>query len=309
MARIAISTSSFGAHDRAPLERLAAAGHEVVLNPHGRRLVAGEAAAFLAAAEGLIAGTERLDRATLEAAQSLRVISRCGVGTDEIDLEAAEQLGIEVRTTSIAHVDPVAELTLAGILATLRHLALADRLIRQGRWTKPMGSLLRGRTVGIVGLGRTGRRLAELLGPFDVRLLACDPRPDAAFAAAHDIDLVELVPLLEASDVVTLHVDASAVDGPLLDGDRLARMRPGALLINVARGGLVDESALGDALAAGRLGGAFLDVFDEEPYHGPLTRSDRVVLSPHLGSYAIEGRTAMEMESVENLLRALEAER
>jgi D-3-phosphoglycerate dehydrogenase len=162
-----------------------------------------------------------------------------------------------------------------------------------------MGTLLRGKTVGIVGTGRIGSRVAELLRPFEPRLLGFDPAADAERVRAAGIELVGLDTLLAESDVVTLH---AAARGTLLGAEELSRMKPGAVLVNAARGNLVDEQALHAALAGGRLGGAFVDVFAKEPYDGPLRELDNAVLTPHAGSFAREARALMETEAVDNLL-------
>ena len=306
MRLVAVSTSTFGRHDSEPLEQLRASGFEVSLNPYGRKLSASEVVELAGTAEGLVAGTEPLDREVLEQCTRLRAISRCGVGIDNVDLAGAEELGIAVACTESAHVDAVAELALAGILDLLRHVSTADRNLRAGHWSKPMGRLLRGRTVGIVGLGRTGRRLAELLAPFEVSLLASEPRPDLTFAEAHGIELVALDRLLGESDIVTLHADIDMGSRHLIGPRELETMRSDGLLVNCARGSLIDEAALVAALGNNRLSGVYLDVFEDEPYSGPLTGFDRVLVTPHIGSYAVEGRVAMELEAVDNLIRLLE---
>ncbi|MEM7049146.1 MAG: phosphoglycerate dehydrogenase [Acidobacteriota bacterium] len=295
MKRVVISTSSFGKISRHPLDLLADAGCEVILNPHGRKLTPAESRELLADADGLIAGTERLDREILAAAPRLRIISRVGTGLDSVDLDAAEELGIKVLNTPDAHVPAVAELTLAGMLAVLRQIAFADRRVRAGQWTKPMGRLLFGKRVGIVGMGRVGRYLRGLLQPFMVELLAHDLEPDPSL---EDVRWVGLAELLERSEVVTLHVSG----GRLLDADAIASMLPGAVLVNVARGGVVDEAALAEALSSGHLAGAHLDVFEDEPYEGPLTDLDNVLLTSHIGSYAAECRVAMELEATEKVI-------
>lgn len=310
--RVLVSTSTFGRVSRRPLELLEAAGVRYRLNPHGRKLTPEESAELLADADGVIAGTETLSREVLGRAPRLKVISRVGTGLDGVDLAAAGELGIRVAHTPDAHVDAVAELALGGMLAVLRHLAAADRGVRAGGWHKPMGSLLAGKTVGIVGLGRIGKALLRLLTPFGGTRLACDPRPEAELAGHGGVRYVGLDELLAESDLVTLHAAPAPAPGgdgggPLLDRRRLARMKPGAVLINTARGGLVDETALAEAIAAGRLAGAHLDVFAEEPYHGPLSGLDNVLLTPHIGSYAAECRLRMEVEAVENLLAGLAA--
>lgn len=305
MPTIAVSTSSFARHDPQPLERLREAGYEVRLNPHGRRLDRAETLELLDGVVGLVAGTETLDRAILTAATELRAIARCGSGVDNVDHEAAAERRIDVRSTPEPPAEAVAELTLAGMLGLLRHLPAADRSLRRGEWNKPMGRLLRGRTIGLIGLGRVGKRLVELLTPFACPILAVDPVPDEWFAERHGIRFVELDGLLAESDIVSLHLAPPKDGGTLLDGRRLAILKPRAILINTARGGLVDEAALYDLLAAGKLAGAYLDVFAEEPYTGPLRLLPQVLLSPHIGSYAVETRIRMETEAAEALLEAL----
>ena len=305
MPIIAVSTSSFARHDPAPLDLLEKAGYEVRLNPHGRRLRRDETRALLEGAVGLIAGTETLDREILAGASALEAIARCGVGVDNVDHQAAEEHGIAVRSTPEAPAEAVAELTLAGMLALLRHLPLANRKMRHGEWHKPMGRLLRGRTIGLVGLGRVGKRLVELLTPFACSILATDPVPDEWFAERHGIRFVDLERLLARAEIVSLHLAPPKEGSLLLDADHLARMRPEAILINTARGGLLDEAALYDLLTAGKLAGAFLDVFADEPYHGPLAELPQVLLTPHIGSYAMETRVRMETEATQELLEAL----
>jgi D-3-phosphoglycerate dehydrogenase len=304
---ILISTSSFGRHSREPLELLESWGASYRLNAQGRKLAAEEIASLLADIDGLIAGTEPLTREVLSQAPRLKVISRCGTGLDNVDLKAAADLGIEVRNTPEAHVDAVAELTLAAMLSSLRRVAEADRSIRAGHWKKPMGRLLRGQTVGLVGLGRVGKRLIELLDPFDVRIIACDPHEDPDFATAHGIRYADLNELLRESDIVSLHLPYGSEVRHLFDQQRIGEMKPGSVLINCARGGIVDEEALCAALRDGHLASAHVDTFEQEPYEGPLTEVPNVTLSPHIGSYAVEGRIRMEREAVQNLIDCLSA--
>lgn len=299
---VLISTSSFARHSREPLDMLEAWGAQYRLNAQGRKLTAEEIASLLGDVDGLVAGTEPLTREVLLRAPRLKVISRCGTGLDNVDLAAAEELGIQVRNTPDAHVDAVAELTLAAMLSALRKLPETDRSIRAGEWKKPMGRLLRGRTVGLVGLGRVGRRLIELLAPFHATVLATDPNEDRDFAASMGVQYVSLDELLEKSDIVSLHLPYSPDMHHFIDAERLGRMKADAVLINCARGGLVDEEALCDALQEGKLGGAHLDTFESEPYAGPLCELSGLTLSSHIGSYAVEGRVQMERQAVENLI-------
>jgi D-3-phosphoglycerate dehydrogenase len=305
MMKILISTSSFGKQNRQPLDVLETAALDCLLNPYGRKLKPEETIALLEGVDGLIAGTELLDRPILEHAPRLKVISRVGTGLDNVDLAAAEELGIQVYNTPDAHVDAVAELTLAGMLDCLRRVTYADRQVRQGQWDKPMGLLLRGKTIGIIGLGRIGKAVVRLLQPFGVTVLAYEPYPDEDFACQHGVTFHSLEDVLEQADLVSLHLSYSTTNRDLLNAARLAQMKPGAYLVNCARGGLVDEQALYEALRDGRLSGAFVDTFAQEPYQGPLAELENVILTTHIGSYAAEVRLRMEMEAVENLLRGL----
>jgi len=302
VTRVLISTSSFGAADASPLARLEQAGIDVSLNPYGRVLTEEEIASLVADVDGLIAGTEPLSDRVLAGAERLRVISRVGVGLERIDLEAAERRGVRVFITPDALTDAVAELTVGAMLTLLRGIHEMSAKLHAGRWEKQMGQLLRGKTVGIVGLGRIGKAVALLLEPFGVRRIARDAEPDHEWAAANGVEFMSLRELLGEAEIVTVHASGREA---LIGADELALLRPGAFVMNAARGGLVDEGALHDALVSGRLAGCYLDTFDREPYDGPLRDLPTALLTPHVGSYAREARARMELEAVDNLLLGL----
>lgn len=298
-AKILIGPSSFGAEDRAPLERLLLAGCEVVDNPFKRRLTKGELLDLLdEKTTGLVAGLEPLDREVLQKSR-LQVISRCGSGLSNVDLTAANELGIAVYSTPAAPTTAVAELTLATMLSLLRMIPQMDRDLHEGRWTKKIGLQLEGKTVVIVGLGRIGRRVASLLAAFGTRVLAVDPyeTPEAA-----GMPLIPLEQALPQADIVTLHCSGESC---LLGRKEFELVKPGAFVLNAARGGVIDETALLEGLRTGRIAGAWLDTFEREPYDGPLRNGPNVLLTPHVGSYTRECRKRMEMEAVENLIAGL----
>lgn len=302
---ILITTSTFGIHDPAPLKRLKRAGFKAVLNPFGRRLTEGEVAGLIreSAPVALIAGVEPLTAKVLTNAPGLKVIARCGVGLDSVDLEAAARLGIVVFTTPDGPADSVAELTLGAMLCLLRGLHRSDAGIRSGTWARPMGGLLSGKTVGIIGFGRVGYRVAGFLSPFGCRVQVCDARPLTSLPSG--CSQVGLAELLKASNIVTLHLPFSPESRYLMNNERLQAMKKGAFLINTSRGGLVDEEALFHALDSGHLAGAALDTFEEEPYAGPLVGMETVLLTAHIGSYAREGRVRMEARAVDGVLEFL----
>lgn len=297
---VLLGPSSFGEVDPSPRRLLETAGLRLVENPYKRKLTKDEIRALLTAdVVGLIAGLELLDREVLSKSR-LRAISRVGSGLSSVDLEAARDLGIAVSSTPDGPTSAVAELTLAAILALMRRLPAMNEAMHAGGWPKTIGGQIEGKTVVVVGYGRIGRRVAQLARAFGARVIAVDP----AFSAT-DLDGLLLQPLeqaLEVADIVTLHLSGEAT---LLDAAAFARLKRGAFVCNASRGGVVDESALQAALDQGIVAGAWLDVFAEEPYRGPLSSYSQVLLTPHVGSYTRECRLKMETEAAANLLAAL----
>jgi len=305
MPEILISTSSFDVENNPALADLRAAGYTLRGNPHGRRLNEAEIAALLTTETvGLIAGLEPLTADVLAGAPALRVISRCGIGLDNVDLDAAIRCGIRVVNTPDAPVASVAELTLALMLACLRQLPEADRQMRAGAWPRLEGGLLGARTVGLIGCGRIGRRVAALCSAFGAQVLVYDP---AVMELPAMTERVDLDTLLARADLVSLHAPALPGLTPLIGAAALARLPRGAIVINTARGSLIDLTALAQALDDGHIAAAGLDTFEPEPYHGQLCAYPQVVLSPHLGSAARETRRRMEQEAAANLAAALRA--
>ncbi len=299
-SKILLGPSSFAETDKSPVIRLQNAGYEIIDNPFRRKLTKSELFELLTPdVVGIIAGLEPLDREVLEFS-SLKAISRVGSGMSNVDQPAARELGIAVCSTPNGPVEAVAELTIGALLSLMRKIAQMDRALHSGKWEKRIGGQLEGKTVAIVGYGRIGRRVAALLAPFRVRLLVVDPFLDQS--TLHDIELVSLDEALPLADIVTLHNSGEAC---LLGEREFGLLKKGAVLLNVARGGLVDEEALMAALDAGTLGGVWLDTFGSEPYSGALCGRDNALLTPHVGSYTLECRQQMEMEAVDNLLGAL----
>ena len=298
---ILCTTTSFGSSSPEALERIKSKGFTPVLNPFKRKLTAGELGTLINDHKpvGLLAGTEPVPKEVLHgAAAHLRVISRVGVGWDNVDRDSAAGLGIKVFRTEGVLNDAVAELTLGLMLAVLRQIGFHDRLMRSGKWEKRTGSLLKGKNVGIIGFGSIGRQVGKLCHAFGARIMFTDPvSKSAGWAKGTAKD-----DLVASAHIISIHADGnSALIGP----EEIEKCRPGAVLINTARGGMIDEAALAEGLASGKIGGAGLDVFDDEPYAGELTESDLVVLTPHIGSYAREARVAMEKMAVDNLFSGL----
>jgi phosphoglycerate dehydrogenase-like enzyme len=240
---------------------------------------------------GVVAGGEVYSRTVLQALPKLRVVARMGVGYDRVDVSAATELGILVSITPGTIEPAVAEWTVAHILAVRRRLFMADRAVRDGKWTLPqvLSPSLVGATVGLIGLGRIGREVVKRLAGFGCRLIGRDPIADPVEWKQRGVEVVDLATLLERSDVVSLHIPLSEETRGLIGARELARMRPSAILINTSRGGLIDEEALAAALRAGRIAGAGLDAFAKEPLPAasPLLGLDNVVLTGHV-AYATD---------------------
>jgi len=303
MSKLVISTSSFDVEGNSSLNHLVNSGMHIVRNSYKRKLTEDEAIELLGENTiGMIAGIEPLTERVFSSAKNLKVVSRCGAGLDSVELAAAKLHGISVFNTPEAPAQAVAELTMGLMLAALRRICQTDRLLRANEWPRMQGQLFAAQTVGIIGLGHIGKRVARLSQAFDARVIAHDPHIDPT---SHGVESVSLEELFAEANVISLHVPYTTDTHHLLDAKSFARMKPGSIIINAARGGLIDEAALDEALISGHLGMAALDVFEQEPYHGPLTKNDRMILTPHIGSLAKESRKCMELEAAENLLKGL----
>ncbi len=303
--KVAVTTSSFAEFSDEPLRLLRSRGIDVVLNPHGRALTEDEAKTLLQGCSAVAAGTEPLTAAVMDAVPGLTVISRCGTGMDNVDLKAAEARGILVRNTPDGPTLAVAELTLGYALDLMRGITRMDREVRAGIWKKRMGNLLSGKKAGLIGYGRIGRAVAGYFERMGCETAFYDPM--LMRDETEGRQRMELPALLAWADIVSLHASKPGDGRAILDAAAIGVMKEGAVIINAARGGLVDEEALARALQSGRLAGAALDVFGKEPYSGPLTELDNVILTPHIGSYAKEARIRMETDTVRNLLDALDS--
>lgn len=262
----------------------------------------------------IVRNRTRVDRALLDAGVQLRVVGRLGVGLDNIDTAAIRERGIVLVVPRGVNAAAVAEYVFAAMLAASRDLAGASASVKAGRWDRERfsGEELSGRTLGIVGMGAIGRRVALRARAFGLRLLACDPGIDVAELPLSEsaVTLCDLDQLLAESDYVTLHCPLTPATHHLLDVERIGRLRPGAVLINAARGGIVDEAALVAALVAGRLRLAVLDVREVEPpaVPDPLTRFDNVILTPHVAGATHEASRRAGLRVARGILAALDTQ-
>ncbi len=263
----------------------------------------------LVGVDAMITGTDELTAEIINGADQLKTLAKHGIGIETIDMEAARAKGIVVSATPQASSDSVADLTLALLLAAARKIVPAHLNTVGGGWKAFTGMELRDKVLGIVGLGRIGQQVCRRAQGFGMQIVAFDPYANREFVTSHQVKLISLAELLAGADVVTLHVPADQIQCPLLGAAELAAMKPGALLLNTARGALVDENALVDVLRRGHLGGAGIDAFENEPPVGsPLLTLENVVLTPHIGGRTYDGLRRMGEQTVENVLRVLRGE-
>jgi D-3-phosphoglycerate dehydrogenase len=250
---------------------------------------------YLPVSDAMLAGGELLTPDVLDRAPRLRAIARTGVGYDTVDIAAATLRGIPVTITPGTNHGSVAEQCFALLLGLARNVAGNDATIKAGGWDRTLARPLRGSTIGLVGLGRIGRAVASRALAFEMRVVACDPLPPGPLEAGLAIERVSLDELLAGSDIVSLHLPLTEQTRGLINRETLARMKPGALLINTARGGLVVERDLRDALVSGHLAGAGLDVLNQEPPEpgNPLLGLPNVLFSPHIGGIDTKGMADM----------------
>jgi D-3-phosphoglycerate dehydrogenase / 2-oxoglutarate reductase len=303
MMRALITTVPFGTHDSIALDMLREAGVEYALNPLGRRPTEAELCELIRDVDVLIAGTEPITSRVMASAPRLRIISRVGIGLDNVDLVAARERGIVVSYTPDAPAPAVAEFTIGLMLSLLRFIHTANARMRTDGWHRLMGRRIAELTVGIIGVGRVGRRVIGLLSGFGPRIIANDLQP----SDIPGVTWVEKSRLYEEADVITLHVPLTPSTADLIARTELERMKPEAILINTSRGGIINESELATALRAGRVAAAAVDVFCHEPYAGELIGIDRCLITCHMGSMSVDCRIRMEVEATENVLQFLRA--
>jgi len=304
MNKILSTTSTFAEASPELIEAIERHDLVYVSNSRKRKLSSEEFIAFIREHQpvGILAGTELICRTELDQAREhLRVISRVGTGWENIDREFAAALNILVFRTPGVLTEAVAELTIGLMLSALRFIASQDRFIRNGQWQKQMGGLLQAKVVGIIGFGDIGKRVGELVNAFGASAIICDVQ-SLKFPGG-EFEQVSIGELLSRSDIISIHASG---DQTIIGPAELGQIKKkGVVLINTARGGLIDEDALYESLMDGTIGYACLDVFTKEPYLGKLLTLENVLLTPHIGSYARESRKAMEAMAVANLINGL----
>lgn len=301
--KIFVSTHPFSSTSDLPMKLIKANGLELAINEHGRKITTGELAEDIKDAEVLVAGTEKITEEVFLNAPNLKLISRVGIGLDGIDFDLCKKYDVRVAYTPDAPTMAVAELCVGLIIDLARKISFTDKAIKNGIWNRYMGMLLYGKAIGIFGMGRIGKSLIHLLAPFNVKFKVYDIEPDLAFGRLYNVSFVSKEEVLKESDVVSVNVPLKEDTRDYITLRDLKMMKPSAILINTARGGIVNEDDLYLALSERIIAGAAIDVFETEPYKGKLQELDNVVLTCHMGASTIDSRTDMEVQAIEEVIR------
>lgn len=307
--KVLITPRSFGKSDPTPLTLLEQQGYEIQWNQLGRLYQEEELAEVIGDVDGLIVGLDPVTAKVMERGKRLKVITKYGVGVDNIDLKEAKRRGIQVTYTPGANYQSVADFTMTLLLALSRNVVELDQRVRKHRWEKVIGTEIYGKTIGIVGTGEIGKGVAARAKGFAMKLLAYDLNPDWTFAEKIGMAYVDKETLLKESDVISLHLPLVESTRHFIDRKALGMMKESAYLINTARGGIVDEEALYHALKEQRIRGAALDVFEiEPPNQSKLLELKNILLAPHCGASTIDATHRMGMMAAMGLISVLEGE-
>ena len=304
MKKVLITTVPFGGINPMPFRLLEEAGVNFEINPLGKKLTENELADMVTDYDAIIAGTEPITDKVMSKASKLNLISRVGIGLDSVDLTAARNRNILVSYTPDAPSKAVSDLTIGFMLSLLRGVHVANLKMHKGEWGRVLGRRLGEVTVGLIGVGRIGTGVLGRLQGFGCkRIIVNDIEPKHHLETAFGLEWVDKNTIYKEADVISLHVPLTKETKNLIGRSELEMMRPDALLINTARGGIISENDLYEILKEGHLGGAAIDVFEQEPYSGPLCEIEKCLLTSHTGSMSIDCRIRMEIEATEEVVR------
>ncbi len=307
MKKILVATYPFGLCGEKPVNILRDSGCEIIYNSLGRRLKGNEVIDMIEDIDGVIAGTEPYSKEIIEKAKKLKVISRVGVGLDSVDFDVCKNNGVILTYTPEAPAEGVADLAVAQIVNLLRGIISSDKSIRNGIWERYMGSLVSEKKIGILGVGRIGSRVIKRLKSFGAKVIfACDLFPKVEM---DDIIWMSKEELFKNCDIVSIHIPMSKNNFHCVSMKEMSIMREGSFIINTSRGSIINEKDLISLLYNKHLGGAALDVFENEPDVGSLKEFDNVILTAHIGASARQSRYLMELGAAEDCVRILNGEK
>jgi len=301
--KIFVSTHPFSSTSKIPMQLIKKNEIELSLNEHGRKITTEELSQDLKDAEVLVAGTEKITEEVFKNAPNLKLISRVGIGLDGIDFDLCKQYGVRVAYTPDAPTMAVAELCVGMILDLARKITDTNTNIKNGIWNRYMGTLLYGKTVAILGMGRIGKSLIHLLSSFNVKFLVHDIEPDLAFGRLYNVEFVSKEEALSRSDIVSINIPLKKDTKDYITLSELKQMKKHSIIINTARGGIINEDDLYTALKENIISAAAVDVFEVEPYTGKLTEFNNCLITCHMGASTIDSRTDMEVQAIEEVIR------
>ena len=304
MEKILVTPRSLSKNGHSALDDFRNAGYEVVFASPGQQPSEAELAAVLPECVGYLAGVEPVSGEVLRKCAKLRVIGRNGVGIDNVDLAAAEQMGIKVEKAVGANSRGVAELAITLMLAGIRSVPYSDKHLKAGGWERRKGFEVEGRTLGIIGCGQIGKYTAQMALGLGMKVLAYDLYPDAGFNPGADFSYASMEDIFSSADIISLHCPPG--DKPLVNAETIASMKDGVFIVNTARAGLVDEAAAVAALDSGKLFGMATDVFPAEPPEpSALIAHERVITTPHIGGFTSESVDRATQAAVDSILKVL----
>lgn len=305
--KILITPRSFASISKKPMEMLKGKGYEIVKNETGKPLNNKEMSELIEDVDGIIIGIDDLNAGIIKQAHNLNVISKYGVGVDNIDITAATTQGIVVTNTPKANIDAVADLTFALMLALARRIPEADRETKAGNWKKFIGTSVWRKKIGVIGLGKIGRQVVKRARGFEMEILCYDIIQDEEFARQFGVRYVDLETLLKKSDYITIHTPLNNATKGIIGYKELEMINENAFLINTSRGGIIDEKALYDALKNNKIKGAALDSYKDEPLkNSPLVELKNIIMTSHNGAYTKEAINNMGIQAAQNLIDVLE---
>jgi len=305
--KILITPRSFASISDKSIKMLTEKGYEVQRNNTGRPYKKEEMLKLIKDVDGIIIGIDELSAEIIEEANALKVISKYGIGLDNVDINMATNKKIIVTSTPTANLDAVADLAFGLILSLARRIPEADKKTKSGAWEKIIGKSVWEKTIGIIGLGKIGKQIVKRAKGFEMNILVFDIVEDKKFAQKFGIKYVNLEELLRKADYITIHIPLNDATRNMISYEEFEKMKKGAFLINTSRGGIVDEEVLYNALMNNKLRGAALDVYNNEPpRESTLKELDNVIMTPHIGAYTEKAIENMSIQAAQNLIDVLE---
>lgn len=304
--RVLITTVPFGNKNRQSLDLLEKSKIEYLINPLNRKLTEDELINMINDFDAVIAGTDKITEKVINSTTKLKHISRVGIGVDSVDLIAAKKKGIKVSYTPDVPAPAIAELTIGMMLTLLRSTHVSNLRMHKGEWHRVFGRRLSNVNIGLIGVGRVGVRVIKHLQSFGSPNILANDLSSSVKELELPVNWVEKEKIFKEADIITLHLPLTKLTKDLVKKNHLMSMKKDAIIINTSRGGIINETDLFNVMKSGHLSGAAVDVFEHEPYNGPLKEIERCLLTSHMGSMSIDCRTKMEIEATEEVIRFLE---